>query len=235
MPSLAERMLARAGRPPGPLHNNCSGKHAGFICTACHLGIDPKRYVEPDHPVQRAVTAALADLTGAELDEANRGIDGCSIPAYAIPLDRLACAFAKMASGEGLAPARADAAKRILDAGMAEPFMVAGSGRFCTDVMPLFPGRLFVKGGAEGVYCGALPEAGLGVALKIDDGASRASETVMAAVAAALLSTPGDAPPGELARWLAPPLRNRRQITVGEVRRTPELLDALSRGAGPSG
>jgi L-asparaginase II len=225
--SLAERMLLRADRLPGPLHNNCSGKHAGFICTACHLGVDPKGYVLPDHPVQRAVTAALADLTGTELGDANRGVDGCSIPAYAIPLDRLARAFAKMATGDGVGPVRAAAARRILDACMAEPFMVAGSGRFCTDVMPLFPGRLFVKGGAEGVYCGALPEAGLGIAIKIDDGTSRASETVMAAVVAALLTMPGDTVPGGFARWLAPPIRNRRGIAVGEIRPTAGLLDAL--------
>ena len=140
-----------------------------------------------------------------------------------------------MATGEGLAPARAAAAKRILDACMAEPFMVAGSGRFDTDVMPLFPGRLFVKGGAEGVYCGALPEAGLGIAIKIDDGASRASETVMAAVVAALLTTSGDAVPGGFARWLAPPVENRRGIAVGEIRPTSGLLEALSGVARSSG
>ena len=232
MSSLAERMLLRADHLPSPLHNNCSGKHAGFICTACHLGIDPKGYVLPDHPVQRAVTAALADLTGTELGAANRGIDGCSIPAYAIPLDRLARAFARMATGEGLGPARAAAAKRILDACMAEPFMVAGSGRFDTDVMPLFPGRLFVKGGAEGVYCGALPEAGLGIAIKIDDGASRASETAMAAVIASRLAASDDAARAAFARWLAPPVRNRRGIAVGEVRPTAGLLEALGRGPG---
>jgi L-asparaginase II len=230
MSSVAERIVLRADHLPSPLHNNCSGKHAGFICTACHLGIDPRGYVQPDHPVQHAVTAALADLTGTQLGATNRGIDGCSIPAYAIPLDRLAGAFARMTTGEGLAPGRAAAARRILDACMTEPFMVAGSGRFDTDVMPLFPGRLFVKGGAEGVYCGALPEAGLGIALKIDDGASRASETAMAAVIASRLTASDDAADTAFARWRAAPVRNRRGITVGEVRPTAELLDALGRG-----
>ncbi|HET7714415.1 MAG TPA: asparaginase [Bauldia sp.] len=227
MSSLAERILIRAGHPPGPLHNNCSGKHAGFICTACHLGIDPKGYVLPDHPVQREVTAALADLTGTELGEANRGVDGCSIPAYAIPLERLARAFAIMATGKELAPVRAAAAKRILEACMTEPFMVAGSGRFCTDVMPLFPGRVFVKGGAEGVYCAAFPEAGLGVALKIDDGAGRASEVAMAAVIAALL-LPAGAVPAAFARRLVPPVNTRRETRVGELRAAPEFLNALT-------
>ena len=226
MSSVAERSLIRSDGLPSPLHNNCSGKHAGFICTACHLGLEPKGYVLPDHPVQRAVTAALSDLTGTPLDDRNRGVDGCSIPAYAIPLHRVARAFAKMATGEGLVPARAAAAKRILDACMAEPFMVAGSGRFCTDVMPLFPGRLFVKGGAEGVYCAAFPETGLGVVLKIDDGATRGSETAMAAVIEALLA-PDDAPGPEFARWLAPAVKNRRGLTVGEVRPAAGLLEAM--------
>lgn len=231
MSSLAQRTLLRADRLPGPLHNNCSGKHAGFICTACHLGVDPKGYTLPDHPVQREVTAVLADLTGTDLGEANRGIDGCSIPAYAIPLDRLARAFARMATGEGLAPVRAATAKRILGACMAEPFMVAGSGRFDTDVMTLLPGLLFVKGGAEGAYCAALPEVGLGVALKIDDGASRASETAMAAVIAALLPLTGDAIRAEFRRWLAQPVTNRRRIAVGEVRPAAELRQSLGGGA----
>jgi L-asparaginase II len=232
MSSLAERMLLRADHLPSPLHNNCSGKHAGFICTACHLGIDPKGYVLPDHPVQRAVTAALADLTGTELGAANRGIDGCSIPAYAMPLDRLAHAFAKMATGEGLGPARAAAARRILDACMAEPFMVAGSSRFDTDIMLLFRGRLFVKGGAEGVYCAAFADAGLGVAIKIDDGASRASEAAMAAVIASQSAASDDAARTAFARWLAPPVKNRRGVAVGQIRPTAGLLDALGRGSG---
>lgn len=233
MSSLAERALIRANRLPGPLHNNCSGKHAGFICTACHLGIDPRGYVLPDHPVQRAVTAALSDLTGTELDEANRGVDGCSIPAYAIPLDRLARGFAKMATGEGLAPARARAARLILDACMNEPFMVAGSGRFCTDIMPLFPGRLFVKGGAEGVYCAAFPAAGLGVALKIDDGATRGAEGAMAAIVAAMLGADAAMTPAMRHR-LTPPVKNRRGVTVGEVRPVSGLIETIRGGGSPA-
>ena len=227
MSSVAERALIRAGHPAGPQHNNCSGKHAGFICTACHLGLDPRGYVEPDHPVQREVTAVLSALTETRLDATNRGIDGCSIPAHAIPLDRLARAFARMATGEGLGPARAAAARRIIDACMAEPFMVAGSGRFCSGIMPLFPGRLMAKVGAEGVYCAALPDLGLGVALKIDDGAARAAEVAMAAVAAAVL-VPDGSVPAAVEALRTPPLRNRRGIVVGVVRPADALVAALS-------
>lgn len=230
MAQAAEWALVRAGRNPGALHNNCSGKHAGFVCTACHLGIDPHGYVGPDHPTQRTVTAALAALTGTRLDASNRGIDGCSIPAFAIPLERLAHAFARMATGEGLSPARAIAARRIIDACMAEPFMVAGTGRFCSEAMPLFPGRLFAKVGAEGVYCGAFPGLGLGVALKIDDGATRAAEVAMAAVIGAFL-VGADDPPAGFAALAAPTLRNRRDTAVGTVRPSPGLAAALRAAA----
>jgi len=224
--SVAERALIRAGHPAGPLHNNCSGKHAGFICTACHLGLDPRGYVLPDHPVQRDVTAALADLTATPLGAENRGVDGCSIPTYAIPLDRLARAFARMATGEGLAPLRAAAAKRLLAACMAEPFMVAGTGRFCSDVMPLFPGRLFVKTGAEGVYCAAVPELGLGVAIKADDGGTRAAETAMAATIAALFPE-AESVGGRFDRWLRRPILNRRGAETGVLRAGEGLVEAL--------
>ena len=229
--SVAERALIRAGHPAGPLHNNCSGKHAGFICLACHLGVEPKGYVAPDHLVQRAVTAALAEMTGVRLDETNRAVDGCSIPTYAVPLDRLALAFARFITGEGLSPARAAAARRLAGAAMAEPWMVAGTGRFCTDAMALLPGRLFVKTGAEGVFCAALPELGLGVALKCDDGATRAAETMMAAVVDAFVSLTDD----ERKRFtprLAPPIQSRKGAKVGEISPVDGLVRALREGTG---
>ena len=161
MPSSEEAAIAlvRAGKAPSALHNNCSGKHAGFICLACHLGLDPAGYVGPDHPAQREVTAALAEMTGEPLGPDVRGVDGCSIPAYAIPLEKLALAFARFITGEGLAPVRAAAARRLAAACAAEPWMVAGTGRFETEIMGAFPGRIFVKGGAEGVSCAAFPGA----------------------------------------------------------------------------
>ena len=178
----AAQALVRAGLEPNQLHNNCSGKHSGFICLACHRGLDPRGYVLPDHPAMREITATLEAMTGVSLGPEVRGVDGCSIPTYAIPIDRLALAFARFITGEGLPPERAAAARRLSAACMAEPFMVAGTDRFCTDVMAALPARVFVKTGAEGVFCAALPELGLGVALKCDDGGTRASETMMAAV-----------------------------------------------------
>ncbi len=227
--------LVRAGVAPGQLHNNCSGKHAGFICLACHRGLDPKGYVTPDHPAQRAITAVLEAMTGVSLGPDVRGVDGCSIPAYAIPIDKLAFAFARFITGEGLSPERAAAARRLSQACMAEPFMVAGTNRFCTDVMAALPARVFVKTGAEGVFCAAFPELGLGVALKCDDGETRAAETVMAAVIDAFIPMSA-AERNRLAPRLLPPVVSRRGVTVGAIRPVARLVESLREGrplAGP--
>lgn len=180
----AAHELAAQGLQPSALHNNCSGKHAGFVCLACHAGHDPAGYVSPHHPAMREVTAALSSMTAVPLPAKDAAIDGCSIRSFAFPLRRLAHAFARFATGQGLSPARAKAAFRIRQAVAAEPFMVAGTDQFDTRLMTALGSRAFVKVGAEGVYCGALPELGLGLALKIDDGASRAAEVAMASLVA---------------------------------------------------
>ncbi len=225
----AAQALVRAGLEPNQLHNNCSGKHAGFICLACHRGLDPKGYVTPDHPAMREITATLAAMTGVSLGAEVRGVDGCSIPTYAIPIAALALAFARFITGEGLSPERAAAARRLSAACMAEPFMVAGTDRFCTDVMMALPGRVFVKTGAEGVFCAALPELGLGVALKCDDGGTRAAETVMAAVIDALVPMSAEER-GRMAPRLSPPILSRRGAMVGAVRPVAGLVESLRKG-----
>jgi L-asparaginase II len=228
----ALKALARAGREPGALHNNCSGKHAGFVCLGCHLVGEGDRagfvrgYVGPDHPVMREVTAALQAATGFDLGRAGRGTDGCSIPTFAIPLRALALGFARVATGVGLDGDHARAAERLRRAVARAPFMVAGSGRFDTHVMQRFGERVFCKVGAEGVYCAALPELGLGLALKMDDGNNaRAAEVVMAALLERLLR-----PTGEEAALLAgysdATLRNWNGIEVGRLRAAAELRAA---------
>ncbi len=215
--------LARNGAVPSQLHNNCSGKHAGFICAAAHLGIDPAGYVAYDHEVQRQIRDILADLTGAHFADDNCGIDGCSIPTYATPLDALALGFAKMATGKGLDPRRAAASRRIIEACMEEPYYVAGEGRACTRLMQLAPGRIFVKTGAEGVYCATLPSEGLGIALKIDDGAGRAAEVVVAALLSRFLQAGQDVIDA-LKAEANPTVKNRRNLEVGVVRATETLF-----------
>ena len=214
--------LARSGGQPGAVHNNCSGKHAGFLCTCVHRGVDHHGYVRRDHDAQRWVREAMQSVTGATHDEDVCGTDGCSIPTFAVPLANLAAGFARMAAGTRLNPPRAAAAKRILAACMAHPFYVSGTGRADLQLMEAGPGRVFTKTGAEGVFCAALPELGLGIALKCDDGAGRAAEVMIAAVLAGLTGRDA-ALSGRLGELARPVLTNWNGIEVGSLRPTAAL------------
>ncbi|CDX18726.1 L-asparaginase II [Mesorhizobium sp. ORS 3324] len=214
--------LARAGGFPNALHNNCSGKHSGFLCTCIHSGIAHRGYVKAGHPLQEMVREAMQSVTGAAHDVDHCGTDGCSIPTYAVPLKNFALGFARMATGRGFSPERARAAKRLLSACMAEPFLVAGTGRADVALMQAAPGRIFVKTGAEAVYCAALPELGLGIALKCDDGASRASEVMIAAVLAKLLRS-DEAVAAKLTELAHAPVESRVGAKVGSLRPTAAL------------
>ena len=213
----AANALAAAGRAPGSLHNNCSGKHAGFICAAIDAGHDPTGYVRHDHPTMRAATAALGELSGATLDDRNRAIDGCGIPTYAIPLAALATAFARFGSGAGFSRDRARAAARLRAAAASDPFLVAGRNRFDTRIMTLFGNRVFSKIGAEGIVAAAMPELGLGFAVKCRDGAPRAAEVAMAALIAPHLTAAEREDPG-FREMLNPALTNWTGTRVGEIR-----------------
>jgi L-asparaginase II len=218
----AATALARTGAAPSALHNNCSGKHAGFLCVARAMDIDPAGYWRPDHAVQQRVHAVLEDLTEVALPPDCRAVDGCSVPTWAMPLENLALAFAKFASGRGLAPGRAAAAARLVEACVGVPWYVAGSGRFCTEIMQLLGAQALVKTGAEGVMCAALPVLGLGIAIKCDDGAGRAAEALMAATLSRLL-TLDDRQRAALGRLAQPKLRNWNDIETGELRVTLEI------------
>jgi L-asparaginase II len=175
----AARDLAASGQEPSPLHDNCSGKHAGFLTIARHLDVPVENYIARMHPVQKMVTQALADMTACNLDEAPCGIDGCGIPAYALPLRAIAFAMAKLVTPERLDGGRGTAATRIVAAVSAHPWHVAGTGRFDTRAMSAADCAFVVKTGAEGVHVAGIPRSGLGVAVKIDDGARRGAELVM--------------------------------------------------------
>ena len=230
----AMKALVRAGAEPSALHNNCSGKHAGFVCLGCHLsgeaGAEGRRgflqgYVKPGHAVMREVTAAMQAATGFDLSRTAAGTDGCSIPTYAIPLRHLALAFARVATGQGLGPAQARAARRLREAVARAPHMVAGSGRMDSRLMAHFGERVFCKVGAEGMYCAALPELGLGVALKMDDGnTSRACEVALAAMLERLLP-PQEADAAVLRGFSDAALVNWNGIEVGRLRAAAALRD----------
>lgn len=167
----AMRALAAAGEKPQAIHNNCSGKHAGMLALARIMGVDPKGYVRPEHPVQKEIAKVYGAICGVDLSTAPMGIDGCSVPTWALPLSNVATGFAKLCTTpEGI---------RIVAAVRTHPFMVAGSTRFDTKIMEAVP-RLFIKVGAEGVFCGCIAHASLGFALKCDDGAFRGAEVAVA-------------------------------------------------------
>jgi len=215
--------LARSGGAPCALHNNCSGKHASMLISAACQGIETNGYIQPEHAVQRRAKSVLESFCDIRLDDAPMGIDGCSVPNWAIPLDRLAHGFAKFATGEGLEPERARLCERIRSAVAEFPFMVAGTNRFCSRVMDQLGKRAFIKTGAEGVFCAALPELGLGIALKIDDGASRASEVVLAH----LLQKLGVVDAGEFEYALTPSILNRNSIQTGIIKAATAVDDLV--------
>lgn len=172
--------LIRAGDPPGALHNNCSGKHTGFLATAKYMGEPLQGYVRFEHPVQQRVFGVVEEMSGQDLSAAPVGVDGCSAPAIAMPLAALACAMARIANPVGLSDQRADAIRRIRTAWAAHSYLIAGRNSFDTEVIRGTGGQALVKKGAEGVAVAVLPRLGLGVALKIDDGAARARDVAMA-------------------------------------------------------
>jgi L-asparaginase II len=210
--------LIRSGRKPDARYNNCSGKHAGFLTTSRHLGEATGGYIRYEHPVQQRILGVFEQLTGLRLGEAPRGIDGCGIPVIGIPLGHTAMAMARLADPDDhLPPARAAAAKRVLAAMASEPFLVAGSGRFCTKVMEVVGAKVVLKTGAEGVYTAALPTLGLGIALKVDDGAGRAAEAAMGRILRRLKLLTADEERA-LADELTPPVQNRVGRETGRVR-----------------
>lgn len=209
----ATRELLQAGQRPRAIHNNCSGKHAGMLATAMHLGLDPRGYERPDHPVQVMIAGIISETCGTALDRSRMGIDGCSVPTFALPLAALARGFARLGTGEGLPPERASAARRLFHACFAEPVHVAGEGRFDTMVLRAMAPACFTKGGAEGVHCASLPALGLGIALKIDDGAKRGTELAMSELIAALLPDARQRLIGQLDGEML----NWRGIVVGRV------------------
>jgi L-asparaginase II len=226
----ATSALIKAGRRPQAIHNNCSGKHAGMLAAAVQLGLDPRGYERPDHPLQVTIAGIISETCGVRLDRAGMGIDGCSLPTWSLPLAALARGFARFGTGAGLAPARAAAAARLMHACFAAPELVAGEGRFDTIAMRALAPALFVKGGAEAMHCAALPKLGLGIALKIDDGAKRGDERALAEVLAALLPKARSA----LAEQLDGEMLNWRGISVGRVVASGELKRAVaSLDAGP--
>ena len=216
-PYIYESLHEPPPPPPYPvLGHNCSGKHAGMLAHCVMSGWPRDGYLEPSHPLQAAIRAAIARHAGVREDELVPAIDGCSAPNYAIPLAGLARAFARFADP---ADAESDAVARrtIASAMAAHPDYVSGSRRSDLALMRAGRGQWIAKVGAEGMQAIGLRHGGLGIAVKLADGASRA----VAPVAIAVLDQLGvldDAARRELAPWASPVLHNARGTVVGRLR-----------------
>ena len=214
--------LIRAGEAPTAVHNNCSGKHTGFLSTARHLGEATRGYIEAEHPVQQRITQVLAEMTGLDLTRAPRGRDGCGIPVIGLSLRGMAHAFARMADPKDLPAERRAASTCLLDAMAAESAMVDGTAGIAHAVMRVAGAAVRLKPGAEGVFCAALPQLGLGVALKIEDGTQRAAHLAMLTVLDRL-GCFDEAQRMALHPYLSPHIRNVAGVDVGVVRPASSL------------
>ncbi|MDA0230494.1 MAG: asparaginase [Proteobacteria bacterium] len=207
----------RQGEPGQPVFNMCSGKHSAFLVTAKLLGEETNNYIARDHPVQQRVAAAIREMTGWDIARSPWAIDGCSIPTIGLPLHALARGAANIADASAQPAARQAAISRIRAAITAEPFMIAGDGRACTDIISAIGANAYVKFGAEGVFFAPLFSLGFGLALKVRDGATRAADTAIVSLLNHLGLLSGAAEE-KLAAYMETPLTNWRGTPVGTVR-----------------
>jgi L-asparaginase II len=220
----AAAALAARGEAASALHNNCSGKHAGILALARVLGAPLEGYLDPQHPAQRAILTFCERVSDDVFTSATLGVDGCGIPVYATSLRNAARSFARLASLEALEPDDAAALARVRAAIVAEPEYIGGTRRFDTDLIRAGNGRIVAKGGAEAVHASALLDGGIGLVLKVIDGAPRAAPPA----AVALLRQLGaldDAQLQLLAAYARAGVTNHAGTPVGEV----AALDLVAR------
>lgn len=216
--------LLAAGQKPGKVHNNCSGKHAGFLALAREVGDDLGRYLDPESRSQQEVNAAVAAMAGVP-GPVPVGVDGCGAPTFILPLCALAQAFCRFAGQHGLPPLRAAACRRLLTAVAREPELFSGARRLCSTLLRVLPRGVLPKNGAEGVYALALlPDprrtrcpGAVGIAVKVDDGEARGYQPVVVDLLRELGAFGADGMPASLHEWHRVPVRNTRGETVGEA------------------
>ena len=209
----AESLLIN-GIEPGKIHNNCSGKHTGMLATSRFMEEETRGYIEREHPAQQRWFDVLGEMSDVEMRALPWNYDGCGIPVIAMPLKAIATAFARIAVPDHLPATRGEAVDRISGAIASNPFMIAGTGRLCTEIMTLTGRRVLVKTGADGVYTAMLQDQGLGVALKIDDGTGAAAEVAILALLQHLQALHPD-DQAQLEQRCRVPIRNTRGILTG--------------------
>ena len=209
--------LLRSGTAPNVLHSNCSGKHAGMLALAKHLGAPTEGYRRPDHPVQRLIAATVCRFTGLEPDEIVIGVDGCGAPTFGLSVERMALAFARLVRTDGLPETDQHAAMTVRSAMTTHPHLVGGTGHADSDLMRVAGGRIVMKGGASGVLCAGV-EGGIGVAVKLESGAGRGMAVPIVIEVLRWLGALSDPEVDRLGAHAPPAVRNVGGDTVGETR-----------------
>jgi len=211
--------LIRGGGELTPVFSNCSGKHSGMLAGTVAQGMDVKTYRQLSHPYQQQILDVIADVTSYDRESIATSVDGCGVPVHRVPLYNLALSFSRLAKPDdwtGSDEKRKEALRRICHAMVTHPEMVAGTKEFDTDLMKVFDGRIVAKGGAEGVHCFGDTETGIGVAIKIEDGNSRARSVVTMEVLRQL--TMGkEGLWNELSDYIETPVLNARNEKIGKV------------------
>lgn len=175
------KAMEARGEKPMPVHNNCAGKHAAMLLICAHRGFPFADYYKADHPLQRLIRRTVAEICDLAPEALGVGVDGCGVPVFRAPLRCVAHGYARFAApgAAGFSADREKAVERLMSAALAHPEMIAGDERVCTETMRRAPGRFLSKTGAEASYGLSLVSDGLGVALKIEDGAQRALSPVV--------------------------------------------------------
>lgn len=208
------KLLREAGERPTRLHNNCSGKHAAMLACAHTAGWPLFGYERSGHDVQRCCLGTVAHWSGMEQDQIGIAVDGCGVVEFALPLENMARAYSRLAraatNGAGLE-------KRVVGAMQTRPFLIGGSDRFDSILIEESDGRIIAKVGAEGVHSAAVLEQGIGIAIKVEDGAQRAQFPALVRLLQLLDALPETLPP-RLDEFLRRHIRNTRGESVGEIR-----------------
>jgi L-asparaginase II len=212
--SRGAKLLREAGERPTRLHNNCSGKHAAMLACAHTAGWPMYGYERPGHDVQQCCLKSVSAWTGLAADDIGIAVDGCGVVEFAMSLEHMARAYSRLARA---ATESAGAPKRIVGAMQTRPFLVGGSDRFDSILIEETDGRIVAKVGAEGVHSAAVLDQGIGVAIKVEDGAPRAQFPALVRLLQQLDALP-ETLPTRLDEFLRRQIRNTRGETVGEIR-----------------
>lgn len=210
------KILTEAGHKPNELHNNCSGKHSAMLAMCVYKGWPIDTYLDINHPVQQLNLKTISELSNVQAENIFVGVDGCSVPVFGMPLSAMALIYARLVHPDGLPKTRQESISYVTKVMMKHPEMVAGTGRICTEMMTNAPGKILAKAGAEAVYCMGLPEKGLGIALKVEDGANRPLGPVIIEILAQLGVLSPEAL-GNLEKLYHPDVTNLRKKIVGKI------------------